>query len=180
MTFKNPYNDMTLKDYERKFLKKALFYFNKYRFRDEDNKNFVSPDDPEIPKYILTHGDYLNVPLKRASKTTHRQRLSIKDKVDNCKRILRVVFKNKGKNLYNEFVNDLTEDEAEYYRSGIESMRFKDPFNRTDDQRKEYIEKNGINYFETNVEDLLIERLFNSIYTEKINRMLLGTKALLL
>lgn len=180
MTFKNPYNDMTLKDYERKFLKKALFYFNKYRFRDEDNKNFVSPDDPEIPKYILTHGDYLNVPLKRASKTTHRQRLSMKDKVDNCKRILKVIFKNKGKNLYNEFVNDLTEDEAEYYRNGIESMRFKDPFNRTDDQRKEYIEKNGINYFETNVEDLLIERLFNSIYTEKINRMLLGTKALLL
>jgi hypothetical protein len=27
---------------------------------------------------------------------------------------------------------------------------------------------------------LLVERLFNSIYTEKINRMLLGTKALLL
>ena len=180
MVFKNPYNDITLKDYERTFLKKVLFYFNKYRFRDEDNKNFISPNDPEIPKYILTHGDYLNVPLKRASDTTHRQRLSLKDKVDNCKRIFKVIFKNKGKNLYNEFVNDLTEDEAEYYKSGIESMRFKDPFNRTDAQRKEYIEKNGINYFETNVEDLLVERLFNSIYTEKINRMLLGTKALLL
>lgn len=180
LTFKNPYTDNTLKDYERVFLKKALFYFNKYRFRDNDNKNFISPDDPEIPKYIQTHGDYLNVPLKRASKATHRQRISIKDKVDNCKRILRTIIKNNGKNLYDEFVNGLTEDEAEYFRSGIESMRFKDPFNRTDEQRKEYIERHGVNYFETNVEDLLVERLFNSIYTEKINRMLLGTKALLL
>jgi hypothetical protein len=93
----------------------------------------MSPDDPEIPKYIQTHGDYLNVPLKRASKATHRQRISIKDKVDNCKRILRIIFKNDGKNLYDEFVNGLTEDEAEYYRSGIESMRFKDPFNKTDE-----------------------------------------------
>lgn len=180
LVFKNPYTDNSLKDYEKTFLKKALFYFNKYRFRDNDNKNFKSWDDPEIPKYILSHGDYLNVPLKRASSATHRQRLSIQDKVDNVKRIMGVIFKNKGKNLYDEFVNNLTEDEAEYYRSGLESMRFKDPFNRTDEQRQEYIEKNGINYFETNVEDLLVERLFNSIYTEKINRMLLGTKALLL
>lgn len=180
LVFKNPYTDPSLKDYERTFLKKALFYFNKYRFKDEDNKNFSSWDDPEIPKYILSHGDYLNVPLKRASEATHRQRLSIQDKVDNMKRILKVIVKSKGKNLYNEFVEGLTEDEAEYYRTGFESMRFKDPFNRTDEQRREYIEKNGINYFETNVEDLLTERLFNSIYTEKINRMLLGTKALLL
>jgi len=32
MHFKNPYTDPSLKEYERKFLKKALFYFNKYNF----------------------------------------------------------------------------------------------------------------------------------------------------
>ena len=180
LVFKDPYTDISLEDYERKFLKKVLFLFNKYRFKDEDNKHFTSEDDPEIPKYILSHGDYLNVPLMRASSSTHRQRLDLKDKIDTLKRITRQIVKTKGKNLYNEFVNNLTEDEAEIYRQGFESMRFSDPFNKTDAQRNEYIEKNGISYFETNVENILIERLFNSIYTEKINRTLLGTKALLL
>ena len=180
LVFKNPYDDPTLKDYERTFLKKALFYFNKYRFRDNDNKKFTSWNDPEIPEYIKTHGEYLNVPLKRASNATHRQRFSIQDKVDNMTRVMKVVLKTKGKSLYDEFVNGMTEDEAEYFRQGMDSMRFHDPFQRSEKDRIEYIEKNGVNYFETNVEDLLAERLFNSIYTEKINRMLLGTKALLL
>jgi hypothetical protein len=74
----------------------------------------------------------------------------------------------------------MTEDEAEYFRQGMDSMKFHDPFQRSEKDRKEYIEKCGINYFETNVEDLLTERLFSSVYTEKINRMLLGTKSLLL
>ena len=43
-----------------------------------------------------------------------------------------------------------------------------------------YITENGIDYFETNVENLLIDRMFSAIQTEKMNRMLLGTKALLL
>ena len=69
-------------------------------------------------KYLnIFYGEYLNVPLKRASKSTHRQRLfSIQDKIDNAKRVLKVIFKTKGKELYNEFVNEMTEDEAEYFK----------------------------------------------------------------
>ena len=33
LIFKNPYDDPTLKQHERIFLKKVLFYFNKYRFK---------------------------------------------------------------------------------------------------------------------------------------------------
>jgi hypothetical protein len=72
MKFKNPYTDSSLKDYERKFLKKALFYFNKYNFLKTDNKHFISENDPNIPKYILEHNEYLNVPLERASNSTRR------------------------------------------------------------------------------------------------------------
>lgn len=72
MRFKNPYTDSSLKDYERIFLKKALFYFNKYNFLNTDNKHFVSENDPNIPQYILEHNEYLNVPLERASTATRR------------------------------------------------------------------------------------------------------------
>ena len=72
MKFKNPYTDSSLKEYERKFLKKALFYFNKYDFLRTDNKHFTSENDPDIPKYILEHNEYLNVPLERASTSTRR------------------------------------------------------------------------------------------------------------
>jgi len=41
---------------------------------------------------------------------------------------MRVIFKTKGKNLYNEFVNKMTEDEAEYFKQGMDSMKFHDPF----------------------------------------------------
>jgi len=49
MRFKNPYTDSSLKDYEKIFLKKALFYFNKYNFLNTDNKHFTSENDPDIP-----------------------------------------------------------------------------------------------------------------------------------
>ena len=56
----------------------------------------------------------------------------------------------------------------------------KDSFNRTEAQRIDYIAENGVDYFETNIENLLIDRMFGAIQAEKMNRMLLGTKALLL
>ena len=70
MRFKNPYTDSSLKNYEKTFLKKALFYFNKYNFLNNDSKHFTSENDPAIPRYILEHNEYLNVPLERASKST--------------------------------------------------------------------------------------------------------------
>lgn len=179
MKFKNPYTDPSLKDYERKFLKKALFYFNKYNFLKTDNKHFISENDPDIPKYILEHNEYLNVPLERASNSTRRQR-GIGDRVSRLKRIYKIFVKNKGQDIYDEFVNDLTSEEREFIQEEMEHLRMKDSFNRNEEQRNSYITENGIDYFETNVENLLIDRMFNAIQTEKMNRMLLGTKALLL
>lgn len=179
MKFKNPYTDPSLKDYERKFLKKALFYFNKYNFLNTDNKHFISENDPNIPKYILEHNEYLNVPLERASKATRRQR-GPGDRVSRFKRALKILIKNKGQNIYDEYVNKLTKEEREFLGEELENLRLKDSFNRNEEQRASYIAENGIDYFETNVENLLIDRMFNAIQTEKMNRMLLGTKALLL
>lgn len=179
MKFKNPYTDTSLKDYERTFLKKALFYFNKYNFGKSDYKHFTSENDPEIPKYILQHNEYLNVPLERASNSSRRQR-GIEDRVSRLKRLYKIFIKNKGQDVYDEFINNLTSEEREFIQEEMENLRLKDSFNRTEEQRLRYIIENGTDYFETNVENLLIDRMFNSIQTEKTNRMLLGTKALLL
>lgn len=178
MRFKNPYTDSSLKDYERVFLKKALFYFNKYNFLNTDNKHFISENDPNIPQYILEHNEYLNVPLERASNATRRQR-GISDRVSRMKRMYKILIKNKSE-IYDEFVNNLTSEERQFISEEIKSLRMKDQFNRNRQQRNRYIEENGIDYFETNVENLLIDRMFSAIQTEKTNRMLLGTKALLL
>ena len=72
LIFKNPYTDPSLDEVERKFLKRVLFLFNKYRFRENDNKHFKDENDPDIPKYIEEHPDYLNVPLERSSKSSRR------------------------------------------------------------------------------------------------------------
>lgn len=178
MRFKNPYTDSSLKDYEKIFLKKALFYFNKYNFLNTDNKHFISENDPNIPQYILEHNEYLNVPLERASNATRRQR-GIGDRVSRLKRMYKILFKNKSE-IYDEFVNDLTSEERQFISEEIKSLRMKDQFSRNKDQRNRYISENGIDYFETNVENLLIDRMFSAIQKEKTNRMLLGTKALLL
>ena len=177
MRFKNPYTDSSLKNYERTFLKKALFYFNKYNFLNTDSKHFISENDSAIPKYILEHNEYLNVPLERASKSTQRQ--SVGKLVNNAKRMYKILIKNRGE-IYDEFVNNLTLEERDFISEEIKSLRMRDQFNRNKDQRTRYISENGIDYFETNVENLLIDRMFSAIQTEKTNRMLLGTKALLL
>ena len=178
MRFKNPYTDSSLKNYEKIFLKKTLFYFNKYNFLNTDNKHFISENDPNIPKYILEHNEYLNVPLERASNSTRRQR-GIQDRVSRLKRMYKILIKNRGE-IYDEFVNNLTLEERGFISEEIKSLRMKDQFNRNKEQRSRYISENGIDYFETNVENLLIDRMFSAIQTEKTNRMLLGTKALLL
>ena len=178
MRFKNPYTDSSLKDYERTFLKKALFYFNKYNFLKTDNKHFISENDPAIPQYILEHNEYLNVPLERASTSSRRQR-GAGDRVSRLKRMYKILIKNRGE-IYDEFVNKLTSEERAFISEEIKSLRIKDQFNRDKQQRSRYISENGIDYFETNVENLLIDRMFSAIHAEKTNRMLLGTKALLL
>lgn len=176
MVFRNPYTDSDLKPHERIFLKKALFFFNKYNFKEK--QKFKSWDDPKIADYIVKHIEYLNVPLKRASKSTRRQR-GLGDRLERFKKVFNILRKGKGKDWYNEFVEGITEEERELYDQAFLDMQYKDPYDLTERQRNRFISNNGVDYFETNIEKLLIDRMFSSIQTQKMNRMLLGTQALL-
>jgi len=84
-----------------------------------------------------------------------------------------------------EGINALSKYEREnFYNldSSMESLKLRDPFDLTKEEREEYLasEKElGSDYFETNVASLLVDRMFRKIHVEKMNKMLVGTRAIL-
>ena len=187
MLFKNPYinegDTYYLSNPERKFLKKALFLFNKYNFKNRDKKGFTSENDPKIAEYIENSADgeqYLWVPLERASKSSRRQQ-GIKNYVNRTKRWMHLFFSSSGREeLFDEAINNMTPEEREFMEDGLNSFRFRDPFQRDRTARENYIEQQGVDYFESNVENLLIDRLYQSVNSDKINEALTMSKAILL
>ena len=187
MLFKNPYinegDTYYLTNPERKFLKKALFLFNKYNFKGNDKKNFTSENDPKIAEYIINSPEgeqYLWVPLERASQSSRRQQ-GIKNMVNRTKRLMHVIFTSSGREeAYDEIINNMTPEEREFMEDGLISFKFNDPFQRDLKSRQRYIENQGVDYFESNIENLLIDRMYQSINTEKINEALTMAKSFLL
>lgn len=187
MLFKNPYinegDTYYLTNSDRKFLKKALFLFNKYNFKGNDKKNFTSENDPRIAEYIINSPEgeqYLWVPLERASQSSRRQQ-GIKNMVNRTKRLMHIFFTSSGREeAYDEIINNMTPEEREFMEDGLISFKFNDPFQRDYKSRQRYIENQGVDYFESNVENLLIDRMYQSINTEKINEALTMAKSFLL
>lgn len=189
MKFKNPYinegDSNYLNNVERKFLKQALFEFNRIRMiKRHDVQNFTSYNDPRIAEYIKNNPNgerYLWVPLKRASKPTQRQ--NIKAYINNFKRKLSQFMKFEGKQAFDEFINNLTPEERSTLDQDINELSVRNPmieWEKDSIERQDIINKLGVDYFETNVEDLLLNFLARSVETEKFQKFLVGTKMLML
>lgn len=189
MVFKNPYDTSNdLKPHERELLKQVLFqiaYIN-----HNGNFSYSSPFDSKLPQYIKEHPEYLWVPLERASKATSRQSAkAITTRMKNqWKRML------KAGETFDEFVNNLTEEERDLLGNDNDDfykMTLRNPFElsipssnsgfaETYKSRQRLLEKYGPEYFETNVENILIDFLAKHISTTQLNKLLVGSKALLL
>lgn len=189
MVFKNPYDTSNdLKPHERELLKQVLFqiaYIN-----HNGNFGYSSPFDSKLPQYIKEHPEYLWVPLERASKATSRQSArAITTRMKNqWKRML------KAGETFDEFVNNLTEEERDLLGNDNDDfykMTLRNPFElsipssnsgfaETYKSRQRLLEKYGPEYFETNVENILIDFLAKHISTTQLNKLLVGSKALLL
>ena len=174
MMFKNPYKmDNDLKPEERTLLKAVLA--NLYEVRRTFNPRLK--EIVNIEKYIEKNPSYLQVPLMRASTATILQR------TENIK--------NAGKNLakvalhpekyWDEFVEKLMPEEAEEMNEGAETLSLINNFEKQQDQeyRKKLIQKHGVDYFETNLEDILLEVLNKYVQVDKMNTFLIGTKNLI-
>lgn len=188
MTFKNPYDESNdLKDHERTILKHALFQIA--RINSNGNFQYSSPDDSRLPQYIKEHPWYLWVPLERASTATSRSsEKAWLAKLNNTFRKLKDF-----SNSFDEFVNGVTEEERQLYGDPEKfyQLRLRNPFemsvpvsgvevNRVRQKRYDMINKYGAEFFETNLENILIDFLAQQITTTKYQRFLVGTRALML
>lgn len=186
LSFKNPYdtsNDLSI--YERNILKFALKEIAKIR----SNGNFDLKGKTE-EQYIAEHPEYLWVPLEKASAATTRQ--SGKAVVAKMKNFWRQVLNSKER-FENQFNNTMVE-EIELLSGEDQSvyqMSVRNPFdtnmynsqNYPEDvqkRRKEMLEKYGKHFFETNLENIVIDVLAKQISTTQFNKLLVATKALLL
>lgn len=189
MIFKNPY-DMSndLKQHERDLLKQVLYQIA--QINHNGNFGFSSPTDSRLPQYIKEHPEYLWVPLERASKATSRQ--SAKAIITKMKNTWRKMLK--AGESFDEFVNNLTEEERDLLGNDSDDfykMTLRNPFElsipssnsgfaETFKSRQRMLEKYGPEFFETNVENIMIDFLAKHISTTQLNKLLVTSKALLL
>ena len=189
MSFKNPYDTSNdLKPQERELLKEVLFRIDK--INRNGNSRFYSSNDPKIKEWIKAHPEYLWVPLERASSATKRQSAEaiLAGMKNFCKKV------KDASTAFDEFVEGITDEERELLGRDSDSfyrMHLKNPFslsmptsqsgvNETMKSRKALLDKYGKGFFETNVENILVDFLAKHISTTQYNKLLIASKALML
>lgn len=187
MNFKNPYdysNDLT--SHERELLKQVLYKLT--WINTNGNFKFKDWKDPGIAQYVKEHPEYLWVPLLRASQaTTVQSKDAVLAKLKNSFKRLR-----NATERFDEFVNGMTPEERQLFGGDDQNfykMRLRNPFelsmpgndmNEVIKSRANLLKKYGPEFFETNVENILVEVLVKHITTTQFNKLITGTKAFLL
>lgn len=174
MNFKNPYKmDNDLTSAERVLLKQILSHL--YEIRKTFNP--ALKEITNIEEYIEKNPSYLQVPLIRASTATTLQRV---ESIKNAGRNLAKVAIHPEK-YWDEFVENLIPEDAEDLDEGVKALSLINNFEKQQDQeyRKKLIQKHGVDYFETNVEDILLTVLNKYVQVDKMNTFLIGTKNLI-
>lgn len=196
MNFKNPY-DMSnnLTSDERTVLKHFLYQVACLNTHGKFAKEYTSMNDPGLAKYIREHPEYLWVPLERASKATTRK--NVKSMLSRMKMKVQRWFSN---NNVDEFINNITEEERdsleirENNSSNIFTMQLGNKFDPSlgagindsvkisekSKNRAKLIRKYGTDYFEINLENLLIDIHASFITSEQYNKFLVVTKGFIL
>lgn len=172
LIFKNPYDpNEDLKPEEREFLKKALNIIHTTR-------TGVSMSEEETKQYIEKNSSYFEVPLQRAETAS---KLQNKESIKQAGKRLLQVMKN-PKQWYDEWVDDMSTQEKQIIQQEMSMYKLSNPYARqiSKEVRKEMLKEHGKNYFETNVEHILKDMVAAYVTSEKLNRFLVGTKAVLL
>lgn len=180
MRFKNPFTDPSLNEAEKTFLKKTLWSFYLIRNNFTDVKKLEGPNSEEFQKFVFNHADMLWVPLCRADSSTKTYQNFQKETWKGRFKRMVQVFKDPERAYY-EFVERLSEREKQLYESDREHLRISNPFSIGSDfkTREAYIQEEGLEFFETNVDNLLVNYLYQHIKTEKLKDYLTMTKAFL-
>lgn len=187
MKFRNPYTDSTLKPHEREFLKKVLFTLATVRqkmFPTKVKFQFKDYNDEKLKQFAENTPWYLDVPLMRASKAT--KRFTKQGFSEWALRMKRIFTLDGGKNI-TEFMEGLS-NESEVARMN-EAMSTLTVDNRygwyeaaggNENSRFEYLEQHPVEYFETNVETILMNFITAQNEVEELDDFMLKTRAILL
>ena len=184
--FKNPYDSASDLDADdRKFLKKALFEINKIRFKD-NNFPYKSENDPALKSFIKSTPGYLWVPLEKASSSTRWNNPG--KYFDDFKRRVQGFCKNPTLFFKEMYEGILSEEDEEKINSDIENMQAYNRFRIAEPTlsgqprkgRQRLFEMYGKDYFETNLQNLVIDYSYKNLQEEEMNRMLIRAKGILL
>lgn len=181
MRFKNPYDsNSNLDNAERKLLKTVLFEINKIRYEMRGQTfEFANSEDSKI-KDVITKTNWLDVPLEKASTATRRLK-SKSSFIESMKNLYKRVAH--PKEAFEEFSNELfSEQDKEEVSSAIRDLQVYNPFTRSEDvnRRANWINEKGVDFFETNIENILIDFMEKHIQSNEYKKMLTRTSGVLL
>lgn len=139
---------------------------------------FTDINSEALKIYIDSHSDYFDIPLERAGKATRRQKVSIKERLDKGWQVIKGVYQDGGKDAFERLVMNLTEEEKEDMFAGIEAWQLRNPFDNGEGERRiGFIGNHELNFFETNLENLLVDFHERYYQHEELNKALVITKA---
>ena len=186
----NPYDiyDMSqIKNHrntKQKFLKRILFEFAKIRYPMNGIKfDFTNEDDPALLIFINKHSDtYFNIPLEKASNSTRIQNLSFQKKISRYWDKLKLAFSDPKTFAEEQLNGELSEEQIRDRDISIEAMQIFNHFmtGESSKTRKNFIAEKGEDFFETNLERLLIHFIEADSQSKEYHKALVITKAVLL
>lgn len=177
--FKNPYDpNVDLKQHERTFLKKILYEFYKVRIAMNPGsvKEITGPEDKRL--YQQLPKNYLYVPLQKASLGTRNA--DIKGRVQQLGKDLHRIFTDPG-GYAEELRGNLTRSYVSERDSAIREMRTYNKYSRSElnqESRNSIINERGVQYFETNVENLFIDFMAQQVQCEENNKLLMKLRGI--
>lgn len=191
MLFKNPYDENAdLTQPERTLLKHVLFQIADILQNGIISQQYHTCNNERFAKLVTQYEYYRWVPLEKASKSS--QVKDIRTMLNSLENLRRSVMSSQ---TYDLLVEGITEQERAYMEDesggNVLAMRVTNPFdvsmpyarndpNEARNRRTAMIEKYGVDYFETNIENLLIDIAMKQITAEQYQKFVIVTKGILL
>ena len=188
MRFKNPYTDVTLTEPERKLLKQALFTFAKVRTKMFPGLkfDFSSYDDPNLQSFVNDSANswYLEVPLTKANLASRRATgYNFKEWRERVKNVIngRAI-----ENFQSWMENINSEEERLQREDDLSRLSVTNHFSIFESKgsnpgaRASILNRHESDFFETNLETLLMNFIETQHEVEQMQDVLLQSKAVLL
>lgn len=181
LLFKNPF-DMTngLDSDDREFLKIVIHHINKRRpFKTDASYPYKSHKDPELESFIERNPESLYVPLEPASQST--KWTNPEQYFKDFKRNVQHFVKN-PKLLFQEMYEGwLEENDMETVNRYVRDLQVYNKFKASEvPNGRQRLLNRGKEFFETNLQNLIIDYTYRDIAEKELNNMLIKAKGVLL